>query len=123
MTRQEVVKNWVENIASDDEILDTISAVNSYDGRLENFRYYRMEELNELFCDVKPLDLLDKLAKDFDSTQELFRDDVYGLESCSMVDAITEIKSNSDEIVDAIVETMEKDSAYMYIPDSLEELL
>ena len=91
MEKQEIIKNWMENIASDDEILDIISTVNSYDGSLETFHYYRMEELDELFCGVKPLDLLDMLAKDFDSTQELFHDSVYGLESCSMVDAIEDI--------------------------------
>lgn len=122
MEKQEIIKNWMKNIASDDEILDIISTVNSYDGSLETFHYYRMEELDELFCDVKPLDLLDKLANDFDSTDELFYDNVYGLESWSMVDAIAEIKSNSDEVANAIVETMEEYDD-MWIPSSLEEEL
>ena len=118
-TKQEIIKNWIMNIATDDDIISIISQVNSYD---ESFHYYFMEELNDLFYGVKPLDLLDKLAKDFDSTQELFHDDVYGLESCSMVDAIKDIKSYVDEVSETIAETMEE-YGDMWIPSSLEELL
>ena len=121
-TKQETIKDWIMNIAPDDDIISIVSQVNSYDGSLESFHYYYMEELNDLFCGVKPLDLLDKLAKDFDSTQEVFHDDVYGLESCSMVDAIEDIKSYVDEVSEAITETMEEYDG-MWIPSSLEELL
>ena len=122
MEKQEIIKNWIMNIADDSDIISIINQVNSYDGSLESFHYYFMEELDELFCGVKPLDLLDKLAKDFDSTQELFRDDVYGLESCSMVDAIEDIKSYADEVSEGIAETMEEYNN-MWIPSSLEEEL
>ena len=122
MEKQEIIKNWIMNIADDNDIISINNQVNSYNGSLESFQYYFMEELDELFCDVKPLDLLDKLAKDFDSTQELFRDDIYGLESCSMVDAIEDIKSYVDEVSEAIAETMEE-YGDMWIPSSLEEEL
>lgn len=116
MEKQEIIKNWIMNIADNDDIISIINQVNSYTGNLSNFHYYFMEELDDLFCDVKPL------AKDFDSTQELFRDYVYGLKSCSMVDAIEEIKSCIDEISETIAETIEKYDD-MLIPLSLEEEL
>lgn len=122
MEKQEIIKNWIMNIADNDDIISIINQVDSYTGNLSNFHYYFMEELNDLFCDVKPLDLLDMLAKDFDSTQELFQESVYGLESCSMVDAIEEIKSYIDEISETIAETIEKYDD-MLIPLSLEEEL
>ena len=122
MTKQEIIKNWIMNIADNDDNFSIINQVTSYTGNLSNFHYYFMEELDDLFCDVKPLDLLDMLAKDFDSTQELFYDGVYGLESCSMVDAIEEIKYYIDEISETIAETIEKYDD-MLIPLSLEEEL
>ena len=122
MEKQEIIKNWIMNIADDEDIISIINQVTSYTGNLSNFHYYFMEELDDLFCNVKHSDLLDMLAKDFDSTQELFYDGVYGLESCSMVDAIEEIKSYIDEISETIAETIEKYDD-MLIPLSLEEEL
>lgn len=120
-TKQEIIENWVENVASDEELVSIVSAVNSYNGSLDSMCYYQMEDINELFYGVKPLELLDKLAKDFDSTQELFKDTIYGLESCSYTEAGEDIKSYADDVAEAITDAMEEDD--IWIPSSLEELL
>ena len=115
----EAVMAWLKNVASDEDILNLVDSVNTWSGDLESFRYYRMEDMNELFCGVKPLDLLDKLASDFDSTKELFKDDVYGLESCDIVDAVSEIKDYADEVVEAVLNNWDA----LDIPISLENYL
>lgn len=117
--KYEAVMAWLKNVASDEDILNLVDSVNAWNGDLESFRYYRMEDMNELFCGVKPLDLLDKLASDFDSTKELFKDDVYGLESCDIVDAVSEIKDYADEVVEAVINNWDA----LDIPISLENYL
>ena len=116
---KEKIVNWIENEASDEQILELVECVNCWNGALEDYRYYRMEDLDELFCGVKPLEFLDKLASDFDSSKELFKDTIYGLESCDMIDAVTEIKENIDEIVDTVVDNIDN----LDLPFSLENYL
>lgn len=118
MTKYVVIKNWIENIASDKDLVSIVNGVNSYNGSLDSMYYYRMEDMNELFYEVKPLELLDKLAKDFDSTQELFKDTIYGLESCSYTEAGEDIKSYADDVAEAIINVMEEYE--LWIPASLE---
>lgn len=117
--KYEAVMTWLMNEANDEDILNLVDSVNAWNDELESFRYYRMEDMNELFSGVKPLDLLDKLASDFDSTQELFRDDVFGLESCNIVDAIVEIKDGVNEVVEAVINNWDN----LNIPTSLEKYL
>lgn len=117
--KYEAVMAWLMNVASDEDILNLVDSVNTWSGDLESFRYYRMEDLNELFYGIKPLDLLDKLASDFDSTKEFFKDDVYGLESCDIVDAVSEIKDHADEVVEAVLNNWDA----LDIPTDLENYL
>lgn len=116
---KENVMAWLMDEASDDDVLWLVDSVNSWNGDLESFRYYRMEDMNELFYGVKPLELLDKLASDFDSTKELFKDDVFGLESCDIIDAVTDIKSSADEVVEAVIDNWDN----IDIPSDLENYL
>lgn len=118
MEKQEIIKNWIMNEASDDELVSIVSGVNSYNGSLDSMYYYQMQDMDELFYGVKPLELLDKLAKDFDSTQELFKDTIYGLESCSYTEAGEDIKSYADDVAEAIINVMEEYE--LWIPASLE---
>ena len=66
MTKYEIIKNWMMNEASDDDLIQIVNEVNSYNGHLEEYCCYEVEMLNEFFCDTKPTDLLQKLASDFD---------------------------------------------------------
>lgn len=120
--KYEAVMVWLKNVASDEDILNLVDSVNAWNGDLESFRYYRMEDMNEFFCGVKPLDLLDKLASDFDSTKELFKDDVYGLESCDIVDAVSEIKDYVDEVVEAVINNWDALDIPVDLENYLEEL-
>ena len=115
----ETIKNWIENVADDDEILQVVSAVNSWNGSLESYNFYYMDDLNELFYGVKLTDFLSKLADDFDLRADGFRDTIYGLESCDIEDVIDDIKNNIEEVAETISENIDN----ICIPDSLQELL
>lgn len=116
-----IIKYWIENEATDDEIIQLVTEVHSWNGSLEEYTFYDMEELNEIFYGVKPTEFLEKLSDDFDVKDEGYRVTIYDLESCSKEDAVDEIKNNTDEVVDAIVGAMKETN--LYLPESLQELL
>ena len=120
-TKFEVIKNWMENIADNDDLISIVRQVNSWNGSLEEYNFYDMDELDDLFCDVKLTDFLSKLAPNFNHGDDGFRDTIYGIESCSMQDVVDDIKDNIEEVAEAIVDAMEEDD--IWIPSSLEELL
>ena len=120
-TKFEVIKNWMENIADNNDLISIVRQVNSWNGSLEEYNFYDMDELDELFCGVKLTDFLSKLAPNFNHGDDGFRDSYQGLESCSMQDVVDEIKDNIEEVAEAIADTMEEDD--IWIPSSLEELL
>ena len=116
---ENIIKEWLENEATDDDILQIVSEVNSQNGSLEEYVFYDMEELDELFYNVKPTDLLSKLADDFDVKDDGYKDTIWGLESCSKDDAVEEIKNNIDEVVEEIEDVIDE----IYLPESLQEML
>ena len=120
-SKYEIIKNWIEDIADDSDIIQLVRQVNSWDGSLEEYNFYYMDELDELFCDVKLTDFLSKLAPDFNYSDDGFRATIYGIESCSIHDVADDIKDNIDEVVEAITNAMEEDDTW--IPSSLEEKL
>lgn len=120
-TKQEIIKNWMENIADNDDLISIIRQVNSWNGSLEEYNFYDMDELDDLFCGVKLTDFLSKLAPNFNHGDDGFRDTIYGIESCSMQDVVDDIKDNIEEVAEAIADAMEEDD--IWIPSSLEEEL
>lgn len=120
-SKYEIIKNWIEDIADDSDIIQLVRQVNSWDGSLEEYNFYYMDELDELFGEMKLTDFLSKLAPNFNYSDDGFRDTVYGIESCSIHEVADDIKDNIDEVVEAIADTMEEDD--IWIPSSLEEKL
>ena len=120
-SKYEIIKNWIENIADDSDIIQIVRQVNSWDGSLEDYDFFDMDELDELYGEMKPTEFLSKLASNFNYSDDGFRDTIYGIESCSMHKVADDIKDNIDEVVEAITNTMEEDD--IWIPSSLEEKL
>lgn len=120
-SKYEIIKNWIEDIADDSDIIQLVRQVNSWDGSLEDYYFFDMDELDELYGEMKLTDFLSKLAPDFNYSDDGFRDTIYGIESCSIHDVADDIKDNIDEVVEAITNAMEEDD--IWIPSSLEEKL
>lgn len=116
-----IIKNWIENIADTDDLISVVSSVNSWNGNLESYNFYWMDDLNDLFCDCKATELLDKLAPNFNTGHDGFKDTIYGLESCNAIDVATDIRDNAEEIAEAIADAMEEDD--IYLPTTLENEL
>lgn len=95
-----------------EQLDEMVREVNAYDGTLEHFEYDEMERINEIFCDIEPLEIL-RMAHfgDFNWNDEMFRINVYGnLESCSEDYYITELDDNKDEIIERYNELVEDNS-------------
>lgn len=120
-TKFEVIKNWMENIADNDDLISIVRQVNGWNGSLEEYNFYDMEDLDELFGGMRLTEFLDKLSSNFNTGHEGFKDTIYGLESCDAIDVVTDIRDNAEEIAEAIAETMGEYD--IWIPSSLEELL
>ena len=104
---KENVMAWLMDEASDDELIQIVSEVNSYDGSLQDYAFYWMEDLNDLFCGVKPVELLEKLADGFRVSDEGFKCTIWGLESCSVSDITSDIREGAEEVADAIINNLD----------------
>lgn len=115
--KYEIIKNWIENIGDNDDLISVVSSVNSWNGALEEYNFYWMDDLDELFGEMRLTDFLDKLAPNFNTGHDGFKCTIYGIESCDIVDVVNDIKDNAEEIAEAIAE------ADIYLPSELEEAL
>ena len=92
-----------------EQLEEMVREVNSWDGSLEEFEYHEMEQINDLFHGVEPLEIL-RMAHfgDFEWQDEMFRINDYGnLDSCSEDYFITELADNEDEIAERYNELVE----------------
>lgn len=111
---------WITDEATDVELLELVNSINSWCGELEDYRFFYMDELDDLFYGVKPTELLSKLADDFNKNDEGFRDtDNDGLESCNVEDVADDIRCNAEEVAESTVNNMDN----IDLPESLEEYL
>src|SRR5699024_2740468 len=92
-----------------ERLQEMLQEVNSYDGSLDSYEYWDMEQLDDLFCDTKPTEIL-RMAHfgNFEWQDEMFKINGLGnLDSCSEYYFITELTDNEDEIVGRYNELVE----------------
>ena len=85
-----------------EQLAEMVQEVNSWDGSLEEFEYYEMEQINEFLHSEEPLEIL-RMAHfgEFNWNDEYFTVNAYGnLESISEFEFERELKNNHDEIVE-----------------------
>jgi hypothetical protein len=116
-----IIKNWIEDVASDDDLVSVVNSVTCWNGALGEYNFYWMEDLDELFGEMRLTEFLDKLAPNFNTGHDGFRETIYGIESCDISDVADDIKDNAEEIAEAIAEAMEETD--LYLPSSLEDEL
>lgn len=85
-----------------EQLKEMVQEVNSWDGSLEEFDYYEMEQINELLYGDEPLEILRKAHYgDFNWNDDFFTINVYGnLSSINEFEFEKELKDNHDEIVE-----------------------
>ena len=84
-----------------EQLQEMVQEVNSWDGSLEYYEYWDMEQLDDLFHGVKPTEIL-RMAHfgDFNWNDDYFTINAYGnLDSYRRLHVITELKDNQDKII------------------------
>lgn len=92
-----------------EQLKEMTQEVNSWDGSLEEFEYYEMEQINELLHGDEPLEILRKAHYgNFNWSDDYFTINVYGnLDSINEFKFEKELKDNHDEIVKCYNELVE----------------
>ena len=113
------IATWITDEATDVELIDLVNAINSWNGELSDYKFFYMDELDDIFYGVKPTELLSRLADDFNKDAEGFRDTVFGLESCDVEDVADDIRCNAEEVAESTVNNMDN----IDLPESQKEYL
>lgn len=100
----ELVKSAIEMLENDGELfVDMVNELDSYMGYADGYRCYSMYELDDLFYDCKVSDFLDKLADDFDHTDEYFCDTIWGISSTNDIEDYYRDNTTSEEVFDGVI--------------------
>jgi len=83
MTNYNELRNaLIEELKNNDDLfVDMINELDSWNGFADGFRAYPMYELDDLFCDCKVSDFLEKITDSFNLHDEYMIDTIYGLDS------------------------------------------
>lgn len=73
MKREELTKNIIEFFENNEDIFnECIEELDSWNGYLNDDRYYYMEELNEIYNDVEPIELLYRTFYGYDADSYIY---------------------------------------------------
>ena len=120
MTLKEKIIEGLEELGTD-ELLSLCREINSYDGNLDQFDIFEMDEFDEMLEGKTPTEIVNSIRYGgFASTDEYFRFNGYGnIESLSYADIEEELDSYLGEIADCI----ENGNYYNMLPDSIKAII
>ena len=95
----------IDMLKEDDDLFCAmVDELDSWNGYADGFRAYPMNELDDLFCGCRILEVLDKLGDDFDASDEFFYCSVYGIESTDDKAELYRDNVDSEELLDEILD-------------------
>ena len=120
MTLKEKIIEGLEELSTD-ELLSLCSEINSYDGNLDQFDIFEMDEFDGMLSGKTPTEIACSiLYGDFSIDDEYFRFNAYdNLESLSYADIEEELANTIGEIADYI----DSNTYYNLLPDSIKLIL
>lgn len=100
MTKKEAIKYHIEHM-HDIDLIHLITAIYYYDGSYDEYVFYDMDEFNDIYCNVPPLEIVNAVVDaygDFDIADDYFYYDRAGvLCSCDEATAADLIRTNCTE--------------------------
>ena len=104
MTREEAIRNYVENLSKDD-LVYLLQHMNSCDGCFEDAVYYDMASLDEFLDGYTPTEIAQMIFfGEFNPNVDYFHFNAYGnLESANWRDVEEEARDLVDDIIDHLV--------------------
>lgn len=103
MTKKEAIKYHIDTM-HDIDLIHLISEINSYNGGYDEYVFYDMDEFNDIYCNVPPLEIVNAVVDaygDFDIVEDYFYYNCAGvLCSCDEATAADLIRTNcTDDLV------------------------
>lgn len=121
MTYAGLMTKALDTLKNDGEIfVDMVNELDSWNGYADGFRAFPMHEIDDIFCDTKVSDFLDKLAPGFCHTDDYFIDSIYGIDSTCDIESHYRDNVDEGELLDEIIEN--ENHLYYSDPD-FEELI
>ena len=123
MTKKEAIKKYLNDM-TDVDLLDLVRSINSWSDEYEPWTFYSMDELDEVFCNTSPTEIIDKVqdaCSDFSTCDDYFYFDECGvLQSCTTAEAADLIRTDIlDDLTNGFLKGRYLDSIYnmdfMYI--------
>ena len=104
-TYKQLISEAIEILKTDDEIFcDMVNELDSWNGFADGFRCYPMWELDDLFCDCKVSEFLDKITDSFNLRHEYMVDTIYGLDSTDSMADVYRNNVDEGELLDEIID-------------------
>ena len=121
MTYKEMMEKALEVLKYDDELfVEMVNELDSLNGFADGFRAWSMDDIDELFCDMKISKFLSILAPGFNMNDNYMVDTIYGLDSTNDIADLYRAHVDEDELLDNIIDN--RDNLYFY-NDDFEELI
>lgn len=115
MMYSELIQKAIAELDNNDDLfVEMVNELDSWNGFADGFRAYPMYELDDLFCDCKVSDFLNKLAPGFNLRDEYMVDTIYGLDSTDDCAALYRDNVDSGELLDNIIDNYNN----LYFSDS-----
>lgn len=105
MTTEELREKAIEMLEKDDDLfVDMVNELDCWNGFADGFRGYPMCELDDLFCDTPPTELLRMITDTFNVNDEYFIETIFGLESTDNLAEDYRDNVFTDELLDEILD-------------------
>jgi hypothetical protein len=118
MTREEAIRNYVEQLNGDD-LTYLLWHMDAYDDCFEETTYYDMNEFDELMSGRTPSEIAQMIFfGDFNPNKAYFRFDAFGnLESADWPTVVTEAEDLESDIIDHLVHYYRGDTPWSDLDD------
>ena len=118
MTREQAIRNYVEQLNGDD-LIYLLQHMNGYDGCFEEATYYDMDEFDEFLSGRTPVEIARMIFfGEFNPNNDYFRFNAYGnLESADWPDVVAEAEDLESDIIDHLVHYYSGDTPWPNLDD------
>lgn len=120
MTREEAIRNYVEQLNGDD-LTYLLQHMHGYDGCFDEASYYDMEEFDKFMSNYTPIEIARMIYfGEFNPNNDYFHLNGYGnLESANWPDVVAEAEDLEEDIIDYLTHYYSSDTPW----PNLDELI
>lgn len=123
MKKKELIEKAMELLNDSSIFCQCVEELDSWNGFADGFRCYPMNELDDLFCDCKVSDFLQKVDTDnFNLADDYFIDTIYGLQSTDDSYSTYMDYTDAGEVLDNLIDCY-FDITLRWIDQELDEVV